>query len=211
VGNVRFRGLERDVVEPQVYLPSGQAPDRNLFYAPKDLLVASSLPAASLAPTVREIIKRADPQLPVTDVRPFTDVVDLETAPRTAQLRVLGAFAVLAMLLAAVGMHGLLAFSVSSRAREIGVRMALGATGGDILRTVVGRGLICTGVGIVIGAALAVGAGRALQALLAGVSPADSGTFMVVIALCLVMTMAGSFIPALRALGVDPIDALRSE
>ena len=180
-----------------------------MFYAPKDLVVAASTPAA-LAPAVRDIIRRADPQLPITDVRPFTDVVALETAPRTAQVRVLGGFAVVALLLAGVGIHGLLAFAVSSRAREIGVRMALGAAARDILATVVGRGLMSASRGIVIGAALAVAAGRTLQALLAGVSPADGTTFGVAIALCLVMTLAGSLIPALRALRINPAETMKT-
>ncbi len=210
VGDVRFRGLERDNSEPQVYFPSLQVPNGQMFYAPKDLVIAASAPAA-LVPAVRDIIKRVDPQLPITDVRLFTDVVALETAPRTAQVRVLGGFALVALLLAAVGIHGLLAFAVSSRAREIGVRMALGAATRDILATVVGRGLLSATLGVVIGAALAFAVGRTLQALLAGVSPADGTTFAVAIAVCLLMTLAGSLIPALRALRVDPIQTIRAE
>jgi predicted permease len=211
VGNVRFRGLERDLNEPQVYLPHTQVPDRQMFYAPKDLLVASSLPASTLAPQVREIVRRADPQLPVSDVRLLTEIVDLETAPRAAQVRVLGGFALVALLLAGVGIHGLLAFAVSARTREIGVRVALGASGRDIVGTVVGRGLASAGLGIVIGAALAFAAGRMLQSLLAGVSPADAATFAAAIGLCLVMAVAGTLIPAIRALRIDPIEAIRTE
>jgi predicted permease len=211
VGDVRFRGLERDTNEPQVYLPSQQVPNGQLFYAPKDLIVATTGAPMTLAAAVRDIIRRADPQLPVTDVQLFTDIVDLETAPRTAQVRVLGGFAVIALLLAAVGIHGLLAFAVSSRAREIGVRIALGATSRDVLTTVVGRGLAYATLGIAIGAALAVAIGRTLQALLAGVSPADSTTFIVAVALCVLMALAGSLLPALRALRVDPIQAIRAE
>ena len=123
----------------------------------------------------------------------------------------LGSFAITALLLAAVGIHGLLSFSVSARAREIGVRMALGATARDILATVVGRGLASAGLGVALGVALAAAAGRTLQALLAGVSPADGTTFAVAIVLCLAMTVAGSVIPAIRALRVDPIRAIRTE
>ena len=210
VGDVRFRGLERDNSEPQVYFPSLQVPNGQLFYAPKDLVIAASAPAA-LVPAVRDIIRRVDPQLPITDVRLFTDVVALETAPRTAQVRVLGGFALVALLLAAVGIHGLLAFAVSSRAREIGVRMALGAATRDILATVVGRGLLSAMLGVVIGAAVAFAVGRTLQALLAGVSPADATTFAVAIGVCLATTLAGSLIPALRALRIDPIQTMRAE
>jgi predicted permease len=211
VGNVRFRGLERDNNEPQVYLPSRQVPDGQMFYAPKDLVVAASGSPLTLAPAVRDIIRRADAQLPITDIQLFSDVVDLETAPRSAQVRVLGGFAVLALLLAAIGIHGMLAFAVSSRAREIGVRIALGARARDILMTVVGRGVVSATIGILIGAAIAVVVGRALQSLLAGVTPADGTTFVVAIALCLLMALAGSLIPALRALRVDPIRAIRTQ
>jgi ABC-type antimicrobial peptide transport system permease subunit len=211
VGDVRFRALERIDNEPQVYLPHLQVPDTQLFYAPKDLVIASTVPPSTLAASVRDVIKRADPQLPITDVRLFTDVVALETASRTAQVRVLGGFALVALLLAAVGIHGLLAFAVSSRAREIGVRMALGAATGDILRTVVGRGLVSAMLGVLFGAVLAIAAGRALHALLAGISPVDRTTFAVAIALCFVMTLAGSLVPALRALRVDPIQTMKAE
>jgi putative ABC transport system permease protein len=211
VGDVRFRGLERDVNEPQVYLAYRQVPDGQLFYAPKDLVIKAAAVPSTLAPAIREIVKRIDPQLPVTAVQLFTDVVAEETAPRTAQVRVLGGFALLALTLAAVGIHGMLAFAVSSRAREIGVRIALGASARAILSTIVGRGLFSTALGVVIGVPLAFLAGRALQALLAGVSPGDSVTFLVAIGLCLAMAVAGSLIPALRALRVDPIRAIRTE
>jgi ABC-type antimicrobial peptide transport system permease subunit len=211
VRDVRFRGLERTDNEPQVYLPHSQVPDQQTFYAPKDLVVASTVPPSTLAAAVRDIIRRADPLLPVTDVRLFTDVVALETSSRTAQVRVLGGFAAVALLLAAVGIHGLLSFAVSSRAREIGVRLALGAGAGDILGTVVGRGLLSATLGVAIGAALAIAAGRTLQSLLAGISPLDGTTFAVSIALCFVMTLAGSLVPALRALRVDPIQTIRAE
>jgi predicted permease len=211
VGNVRFRGLERDDNEPQVYLPHLQLPDGQLFYAPKDLVVATADSPVTLPSAVRDIVRRADPQLPITDVRLFTDIVELETAPGTAQVRVLGGFAIVALLLAGVGIHGLLAFAVSSWAREIGVRIALGAATRDILARVVGRGMACAVLGIVIGAAGAFAAGRALQALLAGVSAADGITFGAAIVLCLATTLAGSLIPALRAIRVDPIKAIRTE
>jgi ABC-type antimicrobial peptide transport system permease subunit len=141
----------------------------------------------------------------------LTAVVDLETAPRSAQVRVLGGFAMLASILAAIGIHGMLAFAVSSRAREIGVRMALGASTRDIVSAIVGRGMLATSIGIVIGVGLAAGAGRALQALLAGVAPTDRLTFAVAVGLCVAMAIAGSLIPALRALRVDPIRAIRAD
>jgi ABC-type antimicrobial peptide transport system permease subunit len=211
VGNIRVRGLERES-EPQVYLPSRQVPDGGLmFYAPKDLVVSATVPVTSLIPSVREIIARADPQQPVSDVRTLSDVVRAETAPRQAQVRVLAGFAGIAFLLAGVGVHGLLAFAVSSRTREIGLRMALGARSGEIIRMVMRRGLLLAMVGVAIGIAVAFGAGRALQAVLAGVSPSDWQTFAAAAGLTVAMTLIGCLLPAVRAVRVDPLTAIRSE
>jgi putative ABC transport system permease protein len=164
-----------------------------------------------LAPLVRRIVSEADPVQPVSDVRLLTDIVDGETATRAVQVRVLGAFALVAFLLAAIGIHGLLAFAVSSRSQEIGVRIALGARTGDILSMILREGLVLAAAGIGAGAGLAYLAGRALQSLLAGVSPGDVSTYSAAIGLAFVMTLAGSFLPALRAVRVDPLSALRAD
>src|SRR5262249_15068891 len=139
VGDVRVRGLEQES-EPQLYLPYRQIEDGGIVgYAPKELVVRSSEAPGTLAPAIREIVERADPQVPVSDVRVLSDIVQADTAPRRLQARVLGAFAAVAIVLAGIGIHGLLAFTVSRRFREIGVRVALGAEAGDILRLVLGR------------------------------------------------------------------------
>lgn len=154
VGDIRVRGLERES-EPQVYLPAAQQIDGQLaFYAPKDLVIHSMVPASTLVPAVRAIVGRADSQQPIVDVQTLDAVVSLDTAPRVAQLRVLGAFTTAAFLLAAIGIHGLLAFTVSARSREIGVRIALGARSGDILKLVVGRSARLAGIGVTVGAAV---------------------------------------------------------
>jgi predicted permease len=210
VGEIRVRGLERNS-EPQVYLSYKQAERVHPFYAPKDLVVRSAGDPAALAPALRRIIKEADPAQPVSDVRLMNEIVEGETATRTVQVRVLGAFALVAFLLAAIGIHGLLAFAVSSRSQEIGVRMALGARPGDILSMILREGLLLAAVGIVIGAGLAYGAGRAMQSLLAGVGPADFETFSAAVVLALVMTLAGSLLPAMRAVRIDPLNALRAD
>jgi putative ABC transport system permease protein len=126
-------------------------------------------------------------------------------------VRVLAAFAVIAFVLAGIGIHGLLSFSVSQRAQEIGVRIALGAQSGDILRMIVRRSVMLALTGIVPGVALAYAAGRSMEALLAGVKPADALTLMAAVALSALMTIVGSLVPTLRALRVDPITALRAE
>jgi predicted lysophospholipase L1 biosynthesis ABC-type transport system permease subunit len=211
VADVRVRGLER-TSEPQVYLPYQQVPDGGLpWYAPKDLVVRSSRDPGALVPALRRIVARADPQQPISDVRTLADIVDAETAPRSVQVRVLGAFAAIAVLLAGIGIHGLLAFAVSNRVQEIGVRIALGARSGDILTLVLRQGVLLAAAGVVLGVALAYAAGRALEALLAGVSPRDAPPFLTAVGLALVMTIAGSLLPALRAVRVDPLTAIRAE
>lgn len=209
VGDIKFRGLERQS-EPQVYMPASQQPTL-LFYAPKDLVIRASVPVTTLTPAVRAIIAEAEPELPITAVQTMEQVVAGETAPRVAQLRVLGAFAFVAFLLAAIGIHGLLSFTVSSRAREIGVRIALGAGSRDILRMVMTRSATLAVTGVIIGAAVAYAAARSMQSVLFGINPADLAAFAVAIALSVLMTMIGSVLPAWRAIRVDPITATRSD
>jgi putative ABC transport system permease protein len=210
-GEVRVRGLERES-EPQVYLPFLQSgEDISPAYAPKDLVVRSSLPPATLLPPIRSIVTAADSSLPVSDVRPLSKIVEGDTAPRSDQARVLGAFAAAALLLAAVGIHGVLAFAVSQRTREIGVRIALGAPSRQILEMVLRRGVALAAAGTLLGAALALGVGRVMQGLLAGVGPADPAAFAAATVLTLAMTVAGCLAPALRAVRVDPVQAMRAE
>jgi len=212
VGEVRVRGLEQSS-EPQVYLPYQQVKDGWLIgYIPQDLAIRTSQGDPSpIAPAVRKIIASAEPDLPVTNVRPLTEIVAGETASRRAQLLVLGGFAGIAFLLAAIGIHGLLSYAVSQRTQEIGVRMALGATRANILRLIVGDAFALAILGIVAGSAAAYGAGLELRSLLAGLSPNDADAFSAGILLSLVMTVAGSLLPAVRAVHVDPATALRAE
>jgi predicted permease len=211
VGDIRVRGLERNS-EPQVYLPYRQVQDGWLaFYTPKDLVIRSATGPGTLLPAVRQIIRAADAEQPVSDVRTMADIVEEQTASRAAQVRVLGAFAAIAFLLAGVGIHGLLSFAVSRRRQEIGVRIALGAQPGEIVKMIVRQGALLAGAGIVPGIVLAYAAGRAMEGLLAGVRPGDALTFASAIGLCVLMTVLGSLVPALRAVRIDPIAAIRSE
>jgi predicted permease len=209
-GNIRTRGYERSS-EPQVYLPYRQIPDGWMpFYAPKDLVVhAADLPGTLAA--IRRIVASADPDQPVSTVRTMEEVVATDTEGRTTQLYVLGAFAAAALLLAAVGIHGLLAFGVSERRKEIGVRLALGALPSSILRLVLSEGALLGALGLACGLTAAAWVGRTLQSLLAGVSPFDPIAFGTAAALCGAMALLGSLGPALRAIRVDPSEAIRAE
>ena len=189
VGDIRVRGLERSS-EPQVYLPYKQAPE---------------------APAVRNIIRAEDPNLPVSAVRAMTEVIERQTATRSVQVRVLAGFASVAFLLAAVGIHGVLSFAVSQRTAEIGVRIALGAQRADIFRMVMKQGGRMIAAGLMAGLVLAYFAGRWLEALLAGIRPADVPTFAAAVGLTVVITIIGTMRPTLRAVRPDPITAIRTD
>jgi predicted permease len=211
VGNIRVRGLERES-EPQVYLPSKQVADGAVpSYAPKDLVIQALGDVTALVPAIRDIIRRADPSQPISEVRTMSEIVEEETATRAVQVRVLTIFATVAFLLAAVGIYGLLSFAVSQRDREIGVRIALGAQARDIFRMVLKQGVVLATVGIIPGVLLAYASARGMEALLAGVKPRDPITFAVATSVCLLMTLVGAFFPAVRAAGVDPITVMRTE
>lgn len=211
VGDIRVRGLERES-EPQVYLSYRQMPGGAIIgYVPRDLVIKTSGDPLTLMPSLRQIVKQADPELPVSDVRTLADIVAADIAPRRTQVRVLSAFVAIALMLASVGIHGLLSFGVSRRRSEIGLRVALGAQRSDVLRMILRQGVVLAAIGSAIGMGLAHAAGRAMQAVLAGVPPTDLVTFGAAAALAIVMTVLGSLVPAFRALRVDPATALRAE
>jgi hypothetical protein len=211
VGDIRVRGLER-VSEPQAYVSYRQVRDGNIiYYLPKELVIRSATDPATLVPAVRRIVRTADPDVPIAAVRTLTEVVAADTASRSTQLRVLTAFAALSLLLAGIGLHGLLSFAVSQRIQEISLRMALGARAGDVLGLVLRQVLILTLVGAVAGMALAYAAGRWMEGLLFGVRPGDLLTFSTAAGIALLMTISGSLFPSLRAVRVDPAAVLRSE
>ncbi len=210
-GDVRVRGLERPS-EPQVYLSYRQVKDGWFAgYAPKRLVIRTGGNPGALLPAVRRIVRDIDAEQPISDVRTMAEIVADNTASRSAQVRVLGAFAAIAFFLAAVGIHGLLSFAVSRRTREIGVRIALGARPGEILGMVMRQAAVLGAAGVLPGIVLAYAAGRAFEALLAGVKPGDAVTFACAVGLCLLMTLLGSLVPALRAVRIDPMTAIRAE
>lgn len=211
VSDIRVRGFEQNS-EPQVYMAYKQVNDGwYVYYTPKDLVVQSSVAPETLLPAIRRIIHNADPDQPIANVQTMAEIVGDETATRAVQVKVLGAFALVAFLLAGVGIHGLLSFAVSQRTQEIGVRIALGAQSSDIVTLIMGRSAVLAFLGIAAGLGLAYASGRAMESLLAGVHPGDPATFSIAIGLCLLMALLGSLLPTLRAVRVDPISAIRME
>jgi putative ABC transport system permease protein len=165
----------------------------------------------NLLPRLREIIKSADPEQPVSNARMLSEIVAEETASRVTQLWLLGALSAIALLIAGLGIHGLLTFTVSKRSQELGVRRALGAQAGGIIQLVLREGLALALTGIAIGVAVAYAAARGMGALLFGVRPEDPFTITVAAALCLATAVVGCLRPAMRAARVDPLSALRAE
>lgn len=211
VGDVKVRGLERES-EPQMYGSAGQLPDTGFVNDdPKDIVIRYGGSTGALLSAVRSIVHSADPEQPISDVRTMEDVVAGETATRRAQLNILGALAAIALLLSAVGIYGLLAYTVTQRSREIGVRLALGAEPSTVARMIVSQGMKLALVGIAPGLLIAYAAARGMRALLFGVAPADPATILGVIVLVVGMTLVGSLVPALRAVRLNPMRVLRTE
>ena len=211
VRDIKVRGLER-TNEPQLYMAAAQAPAQlGGLYIPKDLVIRTSTTSESLLPSVRDVIRRVDPEQPVSNVRLLTEVVAGQTADRRAQLRILSALAIVALLLTGIGIHGLLAFMVAQRAREIGVRLALGAEPGRVARMIVGEAARLALLGGLPGILVAYAAARAMSALLFGIPPGDPLSLAGGALLVIVVTLAGALAPAVRAVRVSPLVAMRAE
>jgi putative ABC transport system permease protein len=211
VGGVRHNGIT-DVVKEKFYVPHTQwhksvgNPIRSMTL----VLRTKGNPAALTAP-VRDVIREMDPNLPVADIRSMDDVVGSALSTPTFMSVLLSIFAALALSLSAIGIYGVLSYVVSRRTREIGIRVAIGAGRGRVLRMVLGSGVSLALAGIAAGLALAFAVTRLLRGLLHGVTPADPATFVVVtVALAGVAALA-SAVPAWRASRVDPVIALKSE
>ena len=205
VGDIRMGSLAEET-RAAVYLPNPQ-----LSVGLMTFVVRTGLPPLSLAPTIAGVVRSIDPEVPLADVRSMEEVVGLTVArPRTVSV-LLTAFALMALVLAAVGVYGVMSYSVSQRTREIGVRMALGATSESVFRMVIGHALRLVAVGVAAGIVAAAGLTRLLETLLFQTGPLDGATFGVTaLVLVLVATLA-SYLPARRGTRITPVEALRTE
>jgi predicted permease len=205
VGDVRNLDLAREPA-PTMYLSSA------VYLWPTMTVVTrgrgSEMP---VAPLLRTAVRELDPQLALFEIRNTIDRIDRSASQSRLNATLVGFFAGVAALLAALGIYGVLAYLVSQRQQEIGIRMALGATRSTVVRLILGRGFRLTAAGLAVGVAVALWASRYLQSLMFGVNPTDPVTFAAAIALVALVALVASYAPARRATRVDPLVALRSE
>jgi predicted permease len=204
-GDSRYRTLLEQPL-PHVYAPY----DQNHIFDVAVFVRGRTDAAAVLAALQREV-RALDPDVPLVDGQPLEDFVALSVFPQRVAATLIGVFGLLGLVLAAVGIYGVMAFSVSRRTREIGVRMALGADGRVLSRAVALHGLRLAGIGVALGGAAAMLVTRVLVGLLPGISPTDPVTFVGVATTLVGIALAASYIPARRAASIDPVSALRAE
>jgi predicted permease len=209
VGDVRQMGLDVPV-KSEMYLPYGQVTPWD-FYAPRDLAIRTNGDPSGLVGVVREAIRSVDPDQPVSNIATMEEVLGREASQRRLGMILLTAFAVLALLLASLGIYGVLAYFVAQRKNEIGVRLALGASPAQILLLVLRKGMALTLLGVTIGLAASFVLTRLMTSLLFGVKAVDPLTFAVVSLLLAGVALLACWIPARRAAKVDPAVALRDE
>ena len=208
VGDVQEIGLDVPA-ESALYMPLDQTAIP--FMWPRQLVVRTDGDPLALVPAVRRAIWDVDPNQPVSSLRAMSEVVDSELNNRDLQLTLIGSFAVLALVLAAVGLYGVLSYGVSQKTSEIGLRMALGAEQRTVIGSVVRTALSTAALGIFIGLIAALILTESIASLLYGVSPTDPTTVVAVAAVLLVVTALAAFMPARRAASIDPMTALRAE
>ncbi|HET6975494.1 MAG TPA: ABC transporter permease [Pyrinomonadaceae bacterium] len=207
VNNVRQTGLYEQ--KHEIYVPYAQ--ERRAFMAPRDLVVSTKGDAASVVGAVRQAVWTVDKDQPVSNVRTMDQVVAAAISKERFQSLLLGLFAALALLLACVGLYGVISYAVVQRTHEIGVRMALGAAPVDVLRLVIQQGLGLTIIGLIVGVAVGSVVTRVLSDMLYGVGTRDPLTFVGAPLLLLVVAFFACYIPARRATRIDPLVALRYE
>ena len=205
VGSVRHEGLDTNG-RPTMY-----APFRTDTFSTMWVMVKTAEEPLALAPAARQVLRELDAAIPAASLERLDTVVTESVAPRRFSMLLLSAFAVVALFLAAVGLYGVVAYAVSQRTREIGLRMAIGAQCGDVLRMVVGGGMKLATIGVVVGLVTALWLARYVASMLFGVTSLDPVSYGVTAAVLLTVSAIACYIPARRATTVDPLVALRAE
>jgi putative ABC transport system permease protein len=203
---VKLRSLGEQGGFVRAYLPARQRPDIQAA-----VVLKGRLTPAALAASIREQVRSLDPAQPIHNLRTIKEIRDSSLAPERLNLSVLGVFAFVALSLSVVGLYGVLAYSVTRRRREIGVRTALGAQPRDVLRLVIGEGMRLTSLGVLLGLFGAFWLTRWLSSLLFEIQPLEPVTFSSVSLLLLTVALIACWIPARRAVRIDPTQALREQ
>jgi len=213
IGDVHTNGLDADP-NPEMYIPQAQVPDAanalNVGLSPIAWVVRTQVPPQSLSNTIQEQLRQTT-GLPVSDVESMDSIVSVSVSRQKFNMWVMTIFGACALLLAAIGIYGLMAYSVAQRTQEIGIRMALGAQASAVRRMVIGQGMVLALVGIMIGLAGAFGLARFITTFLFGVTPKDPAVFTAVPIVLALVSLVAVWLPARRASNVDPLTALRYE
>jgi predicted lysophospholipase L1 biosynthesis ABC-type transport system permease subunit len=214
VGDTKDNGLDSDA-PPMVYVPVAQVSDAltrlgNSVIPPR-WIVRTSAPLSSLTAVVQREFLAVDAQLPVAQVRSMEELIAHSIARQSFNMLLLTIFGAIALLLAAVGVYGIMSYSVEQATHDISVRLALGADRRDILSLVVGQGMKLAGAGLIVGAVAALGASRLLAKMLYGVKTTDPQTYAIVIAVLGSIALLACYLPARRAMRVDPVNALKQD
>jgi len=212
VGHVRLNDLEQEGFA-QIYRPWTQMNPRSLaeFSRAMDLIVKTSVAPLSLVDPIKGEVQSIDKDQPLGNVQALESMLVRSVAPRRFNLLLLGIFALIALLLGAVGLYGVMSYAVTQRTREIGIRMALGAQRSDVLRLVVRQGMLLSSIGVLIGLAASFALTRLLKSLLFGVSTTDPAILIIISLLLTAVALLACYVPARRAMKVDPLVALRHE
>jgi putative ABC transport system permease protein len=205
VGDIHYAGLDA-VPAPTMYAPIAQDPFSTIWVVQR-----TDGDPSGLAAGTRQAIRQLDPLLPTYSMMPLTQVISESVAQRRFSMLLLGLFAVIALFLAAVGLYGVVAYSVQQRTREIGLRMAIGASPGDVLKLIVGGAMKLALVGVVLGLAGAAIFARLAQTLLFEVAPSDPASYLATAAVLFGVAMIACYAPTRRAMRVDPTAALQAE
>jgi putative ABC transport system permease protein len=212
VSDMRGFGLASDP-RPELFHPMEQASSDHWDWTGRamSLVVRADAEGAVLNPSLRAVIASLDPSLPIYSIYTARTLIERSVTPRRLFMLLIGGFSAVALLLAAIGIYGVMTFTVSQRTRELGIRVALGAVRQDVFRLVVGRAMTLTGLGLAVGLLGAAAATRLLRQSLFGVRPTDPVTYAAIAALVCAVALAASWLPARRAARVDPMIALRTE
>jgi putative ABC transport system permease protein len=205
VGDVKHSALDEEA-KAEIYLPMAQSTRRHM-----SLAVRVSGDPMQMVAAVRGQVRAADKEIPISNLQTMERLMDKSVAPRRFNMLLLGVFALVGLALAGVGLYGVISYTVTQRTREIGVRMAMGAQTGDVLRLVIGEGMKLALIGALLGLGGALALTRLLKTLLFGVSATDPLTFIVIAALLMIVALLACWIPARRAASMDPLVSLRVE